>query len=446
MTSSTSNNTLNESVSTYNAIVIQPVVGGRTDENRSSKSSLIETIGLAKAIGLKILTHRIVTIRTPRPATLFGNGTIREFKSIISELTPELIIVGLTLSPVQQKNLEREWQVKVIDRTALIIEIFGDRARTKEGVLQVDLAALSYQRSRLVRSWTHLERQRGGAGFLGGPGESQLEIDRRLIDKKISKIKQQLEQVRRTRGLHRKARKQIPLPIVSLVGYTNAGKSTIFNLLTESNVIAEDMLFATLDPTMRALKLPSGQKVILSDTVGFIQELPTHLIAAFRSTLEEVIAADLVLHIRDVAHPESEIQKKNVNSILTELFNGKELDSENIPPIVEVYNKIDLLDDEQREFIRNQANRSQNYIALSGVSGEGCNNLLDQISQKISVNHITLDVNIPLTDGATLAWLYQHGNVIERNDKIMSSYIKVQLSPKNETLFLRRKIIQTKAE
>ena len=446
MTSYTSNSSLNESVSTYNTIVIQPVVGRRTDENRSSNSSLIETIGLAKAIGLKILTDRIVTIRTPRPATLFGNGTIREFKSIISELAPELIIVGSTLSPVQQRNLEREWQVKVIDRTALIIEIFGDRARTKEGVLQVDLAALSYQRSRLVRSWTHLERQRGGAGFLGGPGESQLEIDRRLIDKKISKLKQQLEQVRRTRGLHRKARKQIPFPIVSLVGYTNAGKSTIFNLLTESNVIAEDMLFATLDPTMRALKLPSGQKVILSDTVGFIQELPTHLIAAFRSTLEEVIAADLVLHIRDVAHPDSEIQKKNVNSILTELFNGKELDSENIPPIVEVYNKIDLLDDEQREFIRNQANRSLNYIALSGVSGEGCNNLLDQISQNISVNHITLDVNISLTDGATLAWLYQHGNVIKRNDKSMSSHLKVQLSPKNKTLFLRRKIIKTKTE
>ncbi|MDG2313195.1 MAG: GTPase HflX, partial [Alphaproteobacteria bacterium] len=303
----------------------------------------METIGLAKAIGLIVLTDRIINIRTPRPATLFGNGTVKDFKSIISDLSPELIIIGSTLSPIQQRNLEREWQVKVIDRTALIIEIFGDRARTREGVLQVDLAALSYQRSRLVRSWTHLERQRGGAGFLGGPGESQLEIDRRLIDKKISKLKNQLEQVRRTRGLHRKARSQIPLPIISIVGYTNAGKSTLFNLLTKSNVIAEDMLFATLDPTMRALKLPSGQKVILSDTVGFIQELPTHLIAAFRSTLEEVIAADLVLHIRDAAHPDLERQRDNVNLILTELFNGKELDSEKVPPIIEVYNKIDLL-------------------------------------------------------------------------------------------------------
>ena len=328
----------------------------------------------------------------------------------------------------------------------MIIEIFGDRARTREGVLQVDLAALSYQRSRLVRSWTHLERQRGGAGFLGGPGESQLEIDRRLIDKKISKLKNQLEQVRRTRGLHRKARSQIPLPIISIVGYTNAGKSTLFNLLTKSNVIAEDMLFATLDPTMRALKLPSGQKVVLSDTVGFIQELPTHLIAAFRSTLEEVIAADLVLHIRDAAHPDSERQRDNVNLILTELFNGKELDSEKVPPIIEVYNKIDLLDDEQRDFIYNQTSRSSNCIALSGVSGEGCSNLIDQILQIICVNHIIIDVDIPLSDGASLAWLYENGNIIERTDKVMTSHLKVQLSPKNETLFMRRKSIQGKLE
>ena len=427
------------SKNTFHTVVIQPVFGGRVEESRSSKSSLMETIGLAKAIGLIVLTDRIINIRTPRPATLFGNGTVKDFKNIISDLSPELIIIGSTLSPIQQRNLEREWQVKVIDRTALIIEIFGDRARTREGVLQVDLAALSYQRSRLVRSWTHLERQRGGAGFLGGPGESQLEIDRRLIDKKISKLKNQLEQVRRTRGLHRKARSQIPLPIISIVGYTNAGKSTLFNLLTKSNVIAEDMLFATLDPTMRALKLPSGQKVILSDTVGFIQELPTHLIAAFRSTLEEVIAADLVLHIRDAAHPDLERQRDNVNLILTELFNGKELDSEKVPPIIEVYNKIDLLDDEQRDFIYNQTSRSSNCIALSGVSGEGCSNLIDQILQIICVNHIIIDVDIPLSDGASLAWLYENGNIIERTDKVMTSHLKVQLSPKNETLFMRRK-------
>jgi GTP-binding protein HflX len=406
----------------------------------------METIGLAKAIGLIVLTDRIINIRTPRSATLFGSGTVKDFKNIISELSPELIIIGSTLSPIQQRNLEREWQVKVIDRTALIIEIFGDRAKTREGVLQVDLAALSYQRSRLVRSWTHLERQRGGAGFLGGPGESQLEIDRRLIDKKISKLKNQLEQVRRTRGLHRKARSQIPLPIISLVGYTNTGKSTLFNLLTKSNVIAQDMLFATLDPTMRALKLPSGQKVVLSDTVGFIQELPTHLIAAFRSTLEEVVAADLVLHIRDAAHPDSERQRDNVNLILTELFGGKELDSEKVPPIIEVYNKIDLLGDEQRDFIYNQTSRSSNFIALSGVSGEGCSNLIDQISQRICVNHTIIDVDIPLSDGASLAWLYENGNIIERSDKIMTSHLKVQLSPKNETLFMRRKSMQGKLE
>ncbi|MFL2654131.1 MAG: GTPase HflX [Alphaproteobacteria bacterium] len=428
----------------FHTVVIQPVLTGKTDENKLSKSSLVETVGLAKAIGLKVLTDRIINIRNPSPASLFGSGTINDFKRIISNLSPDLIIIGMTLSPIQQRNLEREWQVKVIDRTALIIEIFGDRARTREGVLQVDLAALSYQRSRLVRSWTHLERQRGGAGFLGGPGESQLEIDRRLIDKRISKLKQQLEQVKRTRGLHRKARNKIPLPIVSLVGYTNAGKSTLFNLLTQSDVIAEDMLFATLDPTMRALKLPSGQKVILSDTVGFIQELPTHLIAAFRSTLEEVIAADLVLHIRDAAHPESDRQRDNVNLILTELFNGKELSSENVPPIVEVYNKIDLLDDEQREYIRNQTGRYPGFIALSSLSGEGCPGLIEKIYQIINVNHNVIDVDIPITDGATLAWLYENGNIIERRDKRMSSHLKVQLSPKNETLFMRRKITHSK--
>jgi GTP-binding protein HflX len=421
-------------------IVLQPELRVPTAEHRSSASSLAETVGLAEAIGVEILEARVVSVKKPRPATLFGPGIVSDFAERIGQFETELVIIGAPITPVQQRNLEREWNVKVIDRTGLILEIFGDRARTREGLLQVELAALSYQRSRLVRSWTHLERQRGGAGFLGGPGESQLELDRRLIDQRIAKLKKQLEQVRRTRGLHRAARDRVPYPVVSLVGYTNAGKSTLFNRLTNADVLAEDMLFATLDPTMRSLVLPSGQTVILSDTVGFIQDLPTHLIAAFRSTLEEVVAADLVLHVRDIAHPETGPQRDDVNAILTDLFGTAELDSDGVPPILEVLNKIDLLEDSQRDHVVNQAARDSGALTLSALSGEGCDALLAQIDEQISAHHIVTDIDIPLADGATMAWLYQHGDVLERDDGEMSTHMRVRLSPEDQARLAQRQL------
>ena len=401
---------------------------------------MAETIGLAEAIGVEVVEGRVVATAKPRPATLFGTGMVEELADRIAQFDAELVIVGAPLTPVQQRNLERAWNAKVIDRTGLILEIFGDRARTREGLLQVDLAALSYQRSRLVRSWTHLERQRGGAGFLGGPGESQLEIDRRLIDQRIAKLKRQLEQVRRTRGLHRSARQRVPYPVVSLVGYTNAGKSTLFNHLTNAGVVAEDMLFATLDPTMRALELPSGQSVILSDTVGFIQDLPPHLVAAFRATLEEVVASDLVLHVRDIAHLESAAQRDDVNAILTELFKTAELEPENTPPILEALNKIDLLDDARRELLVNQASRNTDAVTVSALTGEGCDDLLRQIEARVSALHIVTDIDIPLSDGATLAWLYQRGDVLARDDQQTTAHMRVRLSPADRARLAQRKL------
>jgi len=421
-------------------IVLQPELRTPSAEHRSSASALAETVGLAEAIGVEIVEARVVAVKKPRPATLFGSGVVSEFAERIAEFDAELVIVGAPLTPVQQRNLERAWNVKVIDRTGLILEIFGDRARTREGLLQVDLAALSYQRSRLVRSWTHLERQRGGAGFLGGPGESQLEIDRRLIDQRIGKLKRQLEQVRRTRGLHRAARQRVPYPVVSLVGYTNAGKSTLFNRLTQSDVLAEDMLFATLDPTMRALELPSGQTIILSDTVGFIQDLPPHLVAAFRATLEEVVASDLVLHVRDIAHPETGAQRDDVNAILKDLFGGAEMGSEGVPPILEILNKIDLLDGNQRELVVNQASRDSEAVTVSALSGEGCNALLKQIDAQLLASHIVTDIDIPLSDGATLAWLYRHGDVMERDDRQMTAHVRVRLSPADRARLAQRQL------
>ena len=383
-----------------------------------------EAIGLARAIHLDVVGAEIARITRPRPSCLLGRGTLENVGAVISGNGVGLVVVDGVLSPVQQRNLERCWQTKVIDRTGLILEIFGARARTHEGRLQVELAALSYQRSRLVRSWTHLERQRGGFGFLGGPGESQLEIDRRLIGERIARLKRELDGVKRTRGLHRQARRRVPYPVVALVGYTNAGKSTLFNRLTQSSVAAGDMLFATLDPTMRRLVLPSGRTAILSDTVGFISDLPTHLVAAFRATLEEVTEADIVVHVRDINHPDSEPQRRDVLSVLVDLG----LDDAAEDGLIEVVNKIDLLDPVTRASLDNHMLRNSQSVALSAITGAGCDGLLALLDRRLESEIRAVRLDIPLADGKTLAWVYRRGQVLGRRDDNEAAHLSVRLS------------------
>jgi len=406
--------------------------GARAD--RDADARLAEAVGLTAAIGLKIVASRIVPLVRPTPATLIGSGKVDDIAGDVRAFEPEVVIVNAQLSPVQQRNLEKAWSVKVLDRTALILEIFGERARTREGRLQVELAHLTYQRSRLVRSWTHLERQRGGFGFLGGPGETQIETDRRLIGERIAKIRGELEGVKRTRGLQRQARKRVPFPVVALVGYTNAGKSTLFNKLTASDVMAKDLLFATLDPTMRGLKLPKGTKIILSDTVGFIADLPVELVAAFRATLEEVLEADVIAHVRDASHAESAAQKVDVLKVLHEL--GIEAGSDR--PLVEILNKIDLLSPDVRAGLLAANARPGGAVAISAVTGDGLDALQVRLESELTGANIHYRLTLAHSDGEGLAWVYRHAQVLKRAYKAKGVELTLAIDPQDVGRFSSR--------
>ena len=393
----------------------------RTEPERASEARLAEAIGLAASIGLVVVHTAIIPQRGRRPATLMGSGQVALQGEALLRERVEVAVVDAQLSPVQQRNLETAWNCKVIDRTGLILDIFGERAVTREGILQVELAHLDYQRSRLVRSWTHLERQRGGFGFLGGPGESQIETDRRLIGDRIVRLKRDLEQVRRTRSLHRGARRRVPFPVLALVGYTNAGKSTLFNAMTGAEVTAKDQLFATLDPTMRGIRLPSGRQVILSDTVGFISELPTELVAAFRATLEEVAEADVIVHVRDASHPDSAAQRADVLRVLDGMVADGTLEEDWRARSIEVLNKADLVGGVPAVPVR------PGGIAVSAITGEGLDALRQAIDSRIAAEMEVVEYVISSGDGARLAWLYQHGEVIGREDKDDEMRIRVRL-------------------
>ena len=414
---------LGEGGGTGRAIVIEPHLRGQAPGRagargrlalRSPDAKLEEAVGLAQAIDLTIMQAGVVAVADIRPGTFLGKGKVEEIAGIVKTDEAGIVVMDCALSPVQQRNLEKAWNAKVLDRVGLILEIFGRRAHTREGSLQVELAHLNYQRSRLVRSWTHLERQRGGFGFLGGPGESQLETDRRLIGERIARIENELEKVKRTRKLHRESRKRVPYPIVALVGYTNAGKSTLFNRLTQAGVLSADMLFATLDPTLRAVDLAHGARVILSDTVGFISDLPTMLVAAFRATLEEVIEADVILHVRDVSHEDSEAQSHDVAEVLRQLG----IEPEQGGRLIEVWNKVDRLDEAECLRLSNLAERQperQRPILVSAITGEGVGNLTDAIEQRLSESRIVLDLVLDPADGAGASWLHRHAEVMAKS-------------------------------
>ena len=411
--------------------MICPEVFGEPN-SLSPESRLAEAEGLALAIRLNVVYKESLKLKEIKPAAYFSKGFLERFKPLIAENNIELLIVDTRLSPIQQRNLERELKLKVIDRTALILEIFGERAQTKEGAMQVELAHLTYQRSRLVRSWTHFERQRGGAGFLGGPGETQIELDRRVIDDKIVRIKKDLEKVRQTRGIQRSARRKVPYPVVALVGYTNAGKSTLFNYLADSRVMAADMLFATLDPTMRKISLSGGREVILSDTVGFISDLPHELVMAFRATLEEVLNADIILHVRDVSNPDNQEQCADVLAVLAHLGLKEIKTADNY---IEVFNKADLLPPEDLPRWQAKTANSANLVLTSAISGEGCDKLLELIRQKLAQGQKKCQIEIPVTDGKLQAWIYQKSEVQKLENTEQTNIFTVYLSSENLARF-----------